>query len=101
MPLVSNTPNEETPAQRLAKEARARLAEFTNSTFIVYGNLMNYRHNNGAGVTPEQFDKAFGSDIKDFTHIRRAMRRMLLRLNPALRPQLNEMVPKRVKKAAK
>jgi hypothetical protein len=100
MPLV-DTSKEETPEQRLAREARARLAEFTNSTFIVYGNLMNYRHNNGAGVTPEKFDKAFGSDLKDFTSIRRAMRRMLLKLNPALRPQLNEMVPKKTRKAAK
>lgn len=92
MPLAANTSSTETPDQKLAKEARARLSEYANSTLIVYSNLMNYRHN--AGVTPEQFDKALGLDLKEFQYILGAMRRMLLKLNPDVKPQLKEMVLK-------
>lgn len=90
MPLVANTLSEETPDQKLAKEARARLTEYASTTLIVYSNLMNYRHN--AGVTPAQFDKALGTDLKEFQYILKAMRRMLLKLNPDVKPQLKEMV---------
>lgn len=100
MPLVEPS-KEETPAERLAKEARTRLSEMTNSLLLTLGNLMNYQHNNGANVTPEQFIKALGSDAKDYKFIVGSMRRMLLRMNPSLKAQLREMVPKKTKKAAK
>lgn len=101
MPLINNIPNDEAPEQRLAREARARLGEITQSMLLTYGNLMNYQHNNGAGVGPKQYEKALGSDAKDYRYILGAMRRMLLRLNPGLKDQLNEMVPKKPKKTAK
>lgn len=100
MPLV-NEPTDETPDQRLAREARTRLAELSSAMLLTYGNLMNYQHNNGAGVTADQFHKALSNDAKDFKHIMGQLKRMLLRMNPALKPQLDEMAPKKTKKAAK
>lgn len=101
MPLVENTPQDVTPAERLAKEARTRLSELTSSMLLAYGNLMNYQHNNGTGVSADDYLKAHGKDTKDYKYIVGQMRRMLLRMNPDLKAQLNEMVPKRTKKAAK
>jgi hypothetical protein len=100
MPLATNSPNEVAPNQRLAIEARARLSELGNVMLLTYGNLLNYQHNNSKGVSPDQFDKALGTDLKDFRYVLRAMKRMLLRLNPAFKAKLTEMVPKKTKKAA-
>jgi hypothetical protein len=100
MPLVNDQSASETPEQKLANETRARLTEYTQSTLLVYGNLMNYRHNNAQGVTKAQLDKALGADAKDFDYVLPAMKRLLLRLNPNLKAQLDEMAPK-AKKAAK
>src|SRR3954470_3117415 len=98
MPLVEDSANSETPEQKLAREARERLSELTRSMLMVYANLMNYQHNNGDGVSVEKFHKALGADAKDFKSIMGSMKRMLLKLNPSLKPQLNEMVTKRTKK---
>lgn len=101
MPLVTDQPVSEKPETKLAAETRARLTEYTQTTLLVYGNLMNYAHNNSSGVTHVQLKKELGSDAKDFDYVLSAMKRLLLRLNPNLKPQLDAMVPKKAKKAAK
>lgn len=101
MPLINDTSKDETPEQRLAKEARTRLSELSNSMLLVYGNLMNYQHNNAANVTSTQYMNALGGDAKDYKYIMGSIRRMLLRMNPALKDQLHEMVPRKAKRAAK
>lgn len=98
MPLVEDEKQTGTPADGLVAEAKNRLREFANSAFITYGNLMGYEHNNSAGVTSEQYLKAHGKDAKDYVSVMRGIRRLLLQLNPALKDQLNEMVPKRARK---
>lgn len=98
MALVQDEQKTGTPADGLAAEAKIRLREFTNSAFITYGNLMNYEHNNSAGVTSEQYLKAHGKDAKDYVSVTRGIKRLLLKLNPALKDQLNEMIPKRSRK---
>lgn len=98
MALVTDEKQTGTAADGLALEAKNRLREFTTATFITYGNLMNYQGNNAQGVTKEQFTKALGKDAKDFNYVLGGMKRLLLRLNPALKDQLKEMVPKRTRK---
>jgi hypothetical protein len=101
MPLVNEHPETEAPAQRLVRETKNQLSEFTQTAMIVYGNLMNYQHNNAEGVTAAEYNKAMGADAKDLAPVMRAMKRLILKLNPALKARLNEMVPQKSKKAAK
>lgn len=90
----------ETPDQRLANEARARLTELGNAMLLTYGNLLNYQHNNGAGVTPKQFIAALGKDAKDFKYVMGTVRNILLRLHPDMKGQLDTLNPKKAKKPA-
>jgi len=99
MPLVNDQPVSESPEQKLADQTRERFAEYTRSTLLVYGNLMNYAHNNADGVSHAALKKALGKDAKDWNYVLPTMRRLLLRLNPNLKAELDEMKPK--KKAAK
>lgn len=101
MPLY-NAPNAavDTPEQKLANEARARLTELGNAMLLTYGNLLNYQHNNGAGVTSKQFIAALGKDAKDFKYVMGAVKNILLRLHPDMKGQLDSIHPKNAKKPA-
>ena len=99
--LHSDNSTKSKPAERLANEARMRINEVYRSVDITYRNLMNYQHNNGEGVTSAQYLDAHGKDRKDYEYILRAMKRLLLRINPAAKEELNALVPKAPKTARK
>ncbi len=100
MSLIQNTPGDTAADKRLAREARSRLNELQKSMLLVYANLMNYQHNNAAGVTAAQYEKALGADATDYKYVLASMKRLLLKMNPDLKAQLNEIVPKKPDKAA-
>lgn len=101
MPLINQTNTPESSDQHLANETRARLTELGNSMLLTYGNLLNYRHNNGKDVTPQQFDKAMGKDAKDLKYVMTTLKRLMLRLHPDMKQQLDALVPQNPKKAPK
>jgi hypothetical protein len=89
----------------LATEARKRVTELADTTFWVYGQLENYEKNNIVKITPAQFLKSLGGDAKDFVAIKRAMKRLMVKINPDFKDRIarleNELAPKKAKKAAK
>ena len=93
--------NEISPAERLANEARARINEVYRTSQVAYANITNYIHNNGQNVTPAQFLAALGADRKDFEYVYGGLKRFILRVNPGAKDELNALVPRKTKKAAK
>lgn len=98
MPLVQENKITGTPADGLVDQAAERLSEFSKTALLVYGNLINYQHNNSIGVTSEQYIKAWGKLGKDYVSAVGALKRLLRKLNPSLKEQLDSMVPKKSKK---
>jgi hypothetical protein len=78
----------ESGAEHLASEARKRLTELSDTTFWAYTQLENYEKNNTQGVKPAAFLKALGGDQKDYVAIKRAMKRLLIKINPEFKDRL-------------
>lgn len=84
----------DTGAVHLATEARKRLTELSDTTFWVYTQLENYEKNNTQDIPSKDFLKALGGDQKDFVAIKRAMKRLLVKINPEFRERLANLTPK-------
>jgi hypothetical protein len=101
MPLYHTPPQPNSDAEQLATEARKRLTELADTTFWAYGQLENYEKNNSQKVTPTGFRIALGKDHKDFVAIKRAMKRLLIKINPEFKDKLTalekELAPKKRK----
>lgn len=80
-------------AEFLATEARKQLTQLADTTFHIYANCRNYEVNNGKGVSAEDFKKAFGADRKGFESTMRAMKRLILQINPNSRDKFDSLIP--------
>lgn len=100
MSLQHEQPQPESDADHLATEAKKILTQHAETTFWAYCQLENYERNNTQGVPAKDFQKALGKDAKEFVAIKGAMKRWLVRFNPAYKEKIAALTPK-TSKAAK
>jgi hypothetical protein len=99
MGLYHSPEESESDAKFLATEARKQLTGLAHAAFNAYANCRNYEVNNTKDVTPAAYKKALGSDLKQYESAMRAMKRLMILINPEFKKKIASLIPKPVKPA--
>lgn len=90
MSLYEQPLQPESDAEHLGTEARKLITQWADTTLWTLTQLLNYQHNNGKGVTPDEIKKAIG-DVKGFDSAFGYMKRALTHVNPDFKTKLAEL----------
>lgn len=97
--MLYHTPFQpESDAEHLATETRKVLTQLADTTFWAFCQLENYEKNNTQGVKPKDFQKELGKDHKDFVSIKRAMKNLMIKINPEFKDKIAALIPKKTAK---